>query len=130
MRRKLAALDAHCAALGRPPEAVLRSHIAWVVLRATDAAVEAALAARPNRADMVEAPGEPGLPRRLTAYYRSPSIEHIANVTVAGTPTQFAAYYRALIGAGMRYFVVAPSGDPESLRLLAEEVMPLLIVPA
>jgi alkanesulfonate monooxygenase SsuD/methylene tetrahydromethanopterin reductase-like flavin-dependent oxidoreductase (luciferase family) len=130
VRRKLAALDAHCEAIGRPPEAVLRSHIAWVVLRATEDAVEAVLAARPNRADMVEAPGEPGLPRRLTAYYRHPSLEHIANVTVAGTPAQFVAYYRALIEAGMRYFVVAPSGDPETLRLLAEEVMPRLPGPA
>ena len=130
VRRKLAALDAHCAAVGRPAGAVLRSHIAWVVLGETEAAVEAALDARPNRADVVEAPREPGLPRRLTAYYRSPSIEHVANVTVAGTPPQFVAYYRALIDAGMRYFVVGPADDPAALRLLAEEVVPHLAVPA
>jgi alkanesulfonate monooxygenase SsuD/methylene tetrahydromethanopterin reductase-like flavin-dependent oxidoreductase (luciferase family) len=130
VQRKLAALDAHCAAVGRPPAAVLRSHIAWAVLRETDAAVEAALAARSNRADMVEAPREPGLPRRLTAYYRSPSLEHVANVTVAGTPPQFVAYYRALIAAGLRYFVVCPSGDPETVRLVAEAVVPHLAVPA
>jgi alkanesulfonate monooxygenase SsuD/methylene tetrahydromethanopterin reductase-like flavin-dependent oxidoreductase (luciferase family) len=127
VRRKLAALDAHCAAVGRPSEAVLRSHIAWVVVAETEAAVEAALAARPNRADMVEAPREPGLPRRLTAYYRSPSIEHVANVTVAGTPPQLVAYYRALIAAGLRYFVVSPSGDPETVRLMADAVVPQLV---
>ena len=95
-----------------------------------EAAVEAKLAARPRRAEMVEAPREPGLPRRLTAYYRVPSIEHVANVTVAGTPPQLVAYYQALIAAGMRYFVVSPSGDPEALRLMAEEVMPRLAGPA
>jgi len=130
VQRKLAALDAHCAAVGRPPAAVLRSHIAWVVLRETDAAVEAALAARPNRADMREAAGEPTLPRRLTAYYRLPSLEHVANVTVAGTPRQLVAYYRALIAAGVRYFVVVPYGDSETVRLLAEAVAPHLEVPA
>ena len=130
VRRKLAALDAHCAAVGRPPEAVLRSHIAWIVIAEDEAAVEAKLAARPSRADMVEAPREPGLPRRLTAYYRAPSIEHVANITVAGTPPQFVAYYRALIDAGMRYFVVGPDDVPASLRLLAEEVVPHLAVPA
>ncbi|MGH2371119.1 MAG: LLM class flavin-dependent oxidoreductase, partial [Chloroflexota bacterium] len=41
VRRKLAALDAHCAAGGRPTAAVLRSHIAWIVLRETETAVEA-----------------------------------------------------------------------------------------
>ena len=92
--------------------------------------MEAKLAARPNRADMVEAPREPGLPRRLTAHYRIPSIEHVANVTVAGTPPQLVAYYRALVDAGMRYFIVGPDGDPETLRLLAEEVVPHLAVPA
>jgi alkanesulfonate monooxygenase SsuD/methylene tetrahydromethanopterin reductase-like flavin-dependent oxidoreductase (luciferase family) len=130
VRRKLAALDAHCAAVGRPPAAVLRSHIAWVVVAEDEAAVEAKLAARPNRTEMVEAPREPGLPRRLTAYYRIPSIEHVANLTVAGTPPQFVAYYRALIDAGMRYFVVGPDGDPETARLLAEAVVPHLAAPA
>ena len=121
-------------ALGRPPEAVLRSHFGSVLLAEAEAAVEAALAARPNRADMVEAPREPGLPRRLTSYYRLPSLEHVANIAVAGTPPQFVAYFRALIDAGMRYFVVGPEGDPETVRLtvrlLAEAVMPHLAVPA
>jgi hypothetical protein len=88
------------------------------------------LAARPNRAEMVEAPREPGLPRRLTAYSRIPSIEHVANITVAGTLPQFVAYYRALIAAGMRYFVVGPDGDPETVRLLAEADVPHLAAPA
>jgi alkanesulfonate monooxygenase SsuD/methylene tetrahydromethanopterin reductase-like flavin-dependent oxidoreductase (luciferase family) len=130
VRRKLAALDAHCAAVGRPPEAILRSHISWIVLAETEAAVEAKLAARPNRADMVEVPREPGLPRGLRAHYRIPSVEHVAVLTVAGTPAQFVAYYRALVDAGMRYFIVALDGDPETARLFAEAVIPHVTVPA
>jgi alkanesulfonate monooxygenase SsuD/methylene tetrahydromethanopterin reductase-like flavin-dependent oxidoreductase (luciferase family) len=108
---------------------VLRSHIAWVVPGETEAAVEATLAARPNRAETVEAPRAPGLPRRLTSHYRLPSIEHVANVLVAGTPPQLVAYYRALVAAGMRYFIVQCGQDPAALRLLAEEVLPHLTDP-
>jgi alkanesulfonate monooxygenase SsuD/methylene tetrahydromethanopterin reductase-like flavin-dependent oxidoreductase (luciferase family) len=124
VRRKLAALREHCAVVGRPPAAVLRSHVSWVVLAETEAAVEAKLATRADRAEMLEAPREPGLPRRLTSYYRFPSIEHVANIIVAGTPPQLVAYYRALAGAGMRYFIVSVGSDPEALRLLGEAVMP------
>ena len=49
---------------------------------------------------------------------------------MAGTPPQFVAYYRALLDAGMRYFIVGPDGDPETVRLLAEAVVPYLVVPA
>jgi len=126
VRRKLAVLDAHCAAVGRSPAAVLRSHVSWAVLAETEAAVEAKLAARPNLAGAVEAAREPGLPRRLTVYYRIPSLEHVANITVAGTPAQLVAYYQALAGAGMRYFIVNVGSDPEALRLLGEAVMPHL----
>ena len=44
---------------------------------------------------------------------------------VAATPDEAVDYYRELVGCGMRYFfvTVAPQ-DEETLRLLAEEVMP------
>ena len=97
-----------------------------MILAETEAAVEAKLAARRSRADLVEAEPEPGLPRRFTTHYRIPSIEHLAMMTVAGTPRQLLAYYRALIAAGMRYFIVSFGQDVETLRLLGEAVMPRL----
>jgi alkanesulfonate monooxygenase SsuD/methylene tetrahydromethanopterin reductase-like flavin-dependent oxidoreductase (luciferase family) len=130
VRRKLAALDAHCAAVGRPSEAVLRSHFGNVLLAASEAAVEAKLAARPNRAELIEAEREPGLPRRFTAHYRIPSIEHVATMTVAGTPEHLIGYYQALVDAGMRYFIVSYGRDEETLRLLARDVAPHVRVPA
>ena len=78
----------------------------------------------------MEAPREPGLPRVVTGHYRIPSIEHVTNAVVAGTPAQLVAYYRALVAAGMRYFVVQCGQDAEALRLLGEEVAPSLTDPA
>ena len=43
---------------------------------------------------------------------------------VAGTPPQLVAYYRALAGVGMRYFIVHCSREAETLRLLGEAVVP------
>lgn len=102
VRRKLEALRRHCEALGRPYDAVLRSHIALpVVLAPTRAALEAKLDARPQ----VRA---------------NPSL-------IAGTPDEAIAAYRALVEAGMRYFIAGLwAGDGETLRLLGGEVMPAL----
>jgi hypothetical protein len=48
---------------------------------------------------------------------------------VAATPGEAVNYYRELVECGMRYFfvTVAPV-DEETLRLLAEQVMPRLAV--
>jgi hypothetical protein len=40
-----------------------------------------------------------------------------------GTPNNAISYYRALADAGMHYFIASVS-DTQTLRLLAEEVMP------
>jgi len=45
-------------------------------------------------------------------------------VIVAGTPAQLIAYYRRLVEAGMRYFIVSCGSDIETLRILAQDVMP------
>jgi alkanesulfonate monooxygenase SsuD/methylene tetrahydromethanopterin reductase-like flavin-dependent oxidoreductase (luciferase family) len=124
VRRKLAALRAHCNAVGRPHEAILRSHWGGVVVGATEAEVDTKLATRADRATMTEAPREAGLPRRFTTHYDVPSVEDVAYVVTAGTPAQLASYYRALVGAGMRYFIVATGHDEQTMRLLAEEVVP------
>jgi alkanesulfonate monooxygenase SsuD/methylene tetrahydromethanopterin reductase-like flavin-dependent oxidoreductase (luciferase family) len=126
VRRKLAALERHCADLGRPYEAVLRSHTSTPVIAATEAAVEARLAARADRATMEEDERAPGRPRQFTTHYRVPSVEHATYKVTAGTPAQFVAYYRDLIDAGMQYFVLACGQDAELLRVLAEEVIPHL----
>jgi alkanesulfonate monooxygenase SsuD/methylene tetrahydromethanopterin reductase-like flavin-dependent oxidoreductase (luciferase family) len=130
VRRKLAAVERHCADLGRPAAAVLRSHLGAVVLGETEAAVEAKLAAQPGRAALVEAERGAGRPRRLTAHQRLPSGEEVARVTVAGTPPQLLAHYRDLVAAGMRYFIARCGQDEETLRLLAEAVLPGLNEPA
>jgi alkanesulfonate monooxygenase SsuD/methylene tetrahydromethanopterin reductase-like flavin-dependent oxidoreductase (luciferase family) len=124
VRRKLAALARHCADLGRPAEAVLRSHVSSPVIAATEAAVEARLATRADWATMVEDEREPGRPRQFTTHYLEPSVAHHTYKVTAGTPAQLVAYYRDLIDAGMQYFIVACGRDPEALRVLAEEVIP------
>jgi alkanesulfonate monooxygenase SsuD/methylene tetrahydromethanopterin reductase-like flavin-dependent oxidoreductase (luciferase family) len=126
VRRKLAALEQHCAALGRPSETVLRSHASRPVVAATEAAVEAKLATRPDRAIMSEAQREPGRPRQLLAHYGGPSGGRATVEVTAGTPAQLVAHYRDLIDAGMQYFIVSCGEDAEALRLLAEEVIPHL----
>jgi alkanesulfonate monooxygenase SsuD/methylene tetrahydromethanopterin reductase-like flavin-dependent oxidoreductase (luciferase family) len=106
VRRKLAALHHHCGALGRDPASVLLSHMTLpLVLAETKAALTR----------KVEASRE---------WYRIPGI---AESIVAATPEEAVDYYRELVGCGMRYFfvTVAPP-DEETLRLLAEQVMPRL----
>lgn len=107
VRRKRAALDAHCADLGRAPDTVLRSHFTGsLVLGTTGAAARAKVADIPDAA----------LARRRDA-----------GEMVVGTPEEATLYYHGLIEAGMRYFIVALRGDDtDTLRLLAEQVAPAL----
>jgi alkanesulfonate monooxygenase SsuD/methylene tetrahydromethanopterin reductase-like flavin-dependent oxidoreductase (luciferase family) len=109
LRRRLAALDRHCAEVGRPPEEVLRTHFTLrLVLAPTERAVAAKLAA------VLAVPSaSPGTRRALPS------------ATIAGTPEQIAAHYRARVAAGIQYFVVqVDAGDTETLELLGREVMP------
>jgi hypothetical protein len=92
VRRKLAVLREHCAALGRAEEGILPSHIELpLVLAGRRVALEKKL---------------------------------------AGTPEEEIAYYRALVEAGMRYFIagIGPS-DRETLELLGREVLPAFADP-
>ena len=124
VRRKLTALDAHCATVGRPAAAVLRSHVGTILLGETEAAVTAKLAARQLPADTVEGERPPGFPRRLRVPIGLPSLGPASATLVADTPPQLVAYYRALVEAGMRYFIVHCSREAETLRLLGEAVVP------
>jgi hypothetical protein len=80
IRRKLESLRRYCAELNRPYETVLRSHITMpLVLAETAASLEAKL-------ERMGEPSQPGL--------------------FAGTPAQATTFYRRLVAAGMRYFIV------------------------
>jgi alkanesulfonate monooxygenase SsuD/methylene tetrahydromethanopterin reductase-like flavin-dependent oxidoreductase (luciferase family) len=129
VRRKLAALAAHCAALGRPPAAVLRSHVGTVLLGETEAAVAAKLAPLRARAGVVEDDRTPDEPHRLRVPIGLPSLETATGTLLAGTPPQLVAHYRALAAAGMRYFIVHCSREEETLRLLGEAVLPHVTAP-
>jgi alkanesulfonate monooxygenase SsuD/methylene tetrahydromethanopterin reductase-like flavin-dependent oxidoreductase (luciferase family) len=104
VRRKCAALRGHGAALGRPYEAILRSCFTGpVVCAETAAAVRAQLDAFPQ----------------ATKDLMGPSL-------VGGTPRELVAYYQAFVDAGLQYFV-AMSPSLETMRLLAEHVIPELV---
>jgi len=104
VRRKLEALRRHCQARARPYESVLRSHFSsGLLLARTPDALRAKLGALPAESSL----------------YRAARF--------AGTPDEAIAYFHDLVDAGMRYFLVSiRDGDPESLRLLAERVVPAL----
>jgi alkanesulfonate monooxygenase SsuD/methylene tetrahydromethanopterin reductase-like flavin-dependent oxidoreductase (luciferase family) len=97
VRRKHDVLRTHCARLGRPYDSVLRTHRLAVRLRDGE-----------RRAFERAAGGIPGEQYlRLTA-----------------TPSDAVEVYLELVDAGVRYFTAVVPGDEETLRLLAEEVVP------
>ena len=100
VRRKHAVLRDHCAAIGRPYDSVLRTHRLAVHLRRD--------AARSFDRAAGGIPGEQYL--RLT-----------------GTPRDAVDLYLELVDAGVRYFTAVVPGDEETLRLLAEEVVPEVV---
>ena len=104
VRRKFAALRQHCAAQGRDYGSILRSHYTpFLVLAGTRAALE-----------------------RKMADVRIPDA-HLHTVPLLATPQEAIAHYQALAGAGMQYFLAVVRGDDtETIRLLAEEVMPAI----
>lgn len=107
VRRKVAALDAHCAAVDRPTSAVLRSHLVLpLVLGETPAAVQAKVDTIPPAALAV-----------------------VQSSLVAGTPEAVLPHYHALAEAGMQYFIATLLPyDTETLRLLAARIIPAMTV--
>ena len=104
VRRKLDALRRHCDDLGRPFDSVLPTHfVNPVVLAETSEAL----------ADKREA---------LPPVYRA------LQQGLYATPDEAVAFYRALVEAGLRYFIpqLATYDDLETARLLAERVLPAL----
>lgn len=110
IRRKLEALRRHCEAEGRPYGEVLRTHFTLMLVLAR---TEAAAAAKRER---------------LAAASTSPATRRAQpSAFVVGTPDQVAEHYRALVEAGVQYFVVQlDASDRETIELLAAEVVPLV----
>jgi alkanesulfonate monooxygenase SsuD/methylene tetrahydromethanopterin reductase-like flavin-dependent oxidoreductase (luciferase family) len=104
VRRKYAALDAHCAVLGRPASSVLRTFA--------------------NFGFKLVADGATG---RSREQWDGIAVG-IENERFDGTPDEAVAYFTALAAAGVRYFIVNlgndAATDAATLRCLAEEVIP------
>jgi alkanesulfonate monooxygenase SsuD/methylene tetrahydromethanopterin reductase-like flavin-dependent oxidoreductase (luciferase family) len=109
IRRKLAVLREHCAALGRPYESVLRTHFTgWLILSEDEAQLQAKVKRH--------------FPRGIEQRFGGPW----SGFAVAATVAQAVAAYRSLVDAGIQYFVVQvlDAADEETIRLLAEQMMP------
>jgi alkanesulfonate monooxygenase SsuD/methylene tetrahydromethanopterin reductase-like flavin-dependent oxidoreductase (luciferase family) len=101
LRHKYAVLHEHCGAWGRPTNSVLRTCHFFPVLLADSAPK---LAVKRER-----------LPDALLAM--------AGGAAVIGTPAQAVERLQPLVAAGCRYFTMAVS-DPDTLRLLSEQVVP------
>jgi alkanesulfonate monooxygenase SsuD/methylene tetrahydromethanopterin reductase-like flavin-dependent oxidoreductase (luciferase family) len=123
VRRKYGVLREHCARIGRPFESVLRTFHSLMVMAETEAGVQARLDARAGGRPRVEAPRAAAMPREIHTYFDMPGLEKVPLQVVAGTPEQVTAYFRLLVDAGVQYIIV-PGRDAETVRLLAENVMP------
>jgi alkanesulfonate monooxygenase SsuD/methylene tetrahydromethanopterin reductase-like flavin-dependent oxidoreductase (luciferase family) len=105
VRHKLAVLRRHCEELGRPFDAILRSHFTiWLIL----------------------AEDETGVRRKVDRHFPDGLDSIWQKCVVAGTPEQVAPYYQSFADAGLQYFIaqVLDARDEETVRLLATEVAP------
>jgi alkanesulfonate monooxygenase SsuD/methylene tetrahydromethanopterin reductase-like flavin-dependent oxidoreductase (luciferase family) len=105
IRRKYGVLRRQCDALGRADNSVLKTYTSMpVVVAHTPGAARAAWEK---------------IPERVRTFY--------ASSAVVGTTDEVIAFYRPLVNAGVRYVIACVVGsDFESLRLLAEQVVPQL----
>ena len=102
VKRKYAALRAHCEALGRPYHSVLRSHYTPLLTLAE------------NERDLEVKRASARIPDR-----------QLRTVPVFATPDQAIAHYQSLADAGAQYFLATVNGrDDETVRLFAEAVAP------
>ena len=102
VKRKYAALKAHCEALGRPYHSVLRSHYTPILTLAE------------NERDLEVKRASARIPDR-----------QLRTVPVFATPDQAIAHYQSLADAGAQYFRATVNGrDDETVRLFAEAVAP------
>ena len=102
VQRKYNALRAHCEALGRPYDSILRSHFTpLLTLAETESDLE-----------------------RKRANARIPDRQ-LRTVPVFATPERAIDHYQSLADAGVQYFLATINGnDDETVRLFAEAVVP------
>jgi alkanesulfonate monooxygenase SsuD/methylene tetrahydromethanopterin reductase-like flavin-dependent oxidoreductase (luciferase family) len=69
---------------------------------------------------------EAGVACKIARYFPDGLDDTWRRAVVAGTPEQVVPYYQAYADIGMQYFVVQTldAGDEETIRLLAERVVP------
>jgi hypothetical protein len=111
MRRKLAVLRQHCDALRRPFDSVLRTHFTgWLILAENDARLQTKL--------------KHYFPEGQEQRFSGPWSSFV----FAGTPEQAITYYQEHVNVGIQYFIVQTldAADEETIRLLAEQVMPAI----
>jgi alkanesulfonate monooxygenase SsuD/methylene tetrahydromethanopterin reductase-like flavin-dependent oxidoreductase (luciferase family) len=109
VEKKLAALDAHCAELGREPGEILRTHFTLsLILAESPRAARAKYDAFDPRTS-----SSPGTRRAGKGGILTGSVEDMI------------AYYQAMADTGIQYFIVQlEARDRETIELLANEVMP------
>lgn len=106
--QKYRALRSHCETFGRDYNSVLRSQLFHVLLAPTPSEVE-----EKKQQDPLG--------------WRDWAIPY----TVAGTPSEVIEYFQTLVDHGVQYFIASTlPDDRETLRLLAQEVIPALRIPA
>jgi len=98
VRRKYAALRAHCQAVGRPYASVLRTYSSGLVLE------------------------EGGEPREEPV---TSALGH-RYLILRGDPAGVAAHYRTLADAGVQYLIVQGLADPAAVRRFGERVLPAI----
>jgi alkanesulfonate monooxygenase SsuD/methylene tetrahydromethanopterin reductase-like flavin-dependent oxidoreductase (luciferase family) len=96
VRRKYLVLRGYCEAVGRPYDSVLRTYFGGVV----------------EFGESVQTREE---------YVRTVAGEYLV---LHGDPKGAVAHYRALVEAGVRYFIIVGLADAKALRLFAEQVVP------
>jgi len=104
IRDRLDVLKRHCEAVDRPYDEILRTHfVSWLMVAPTEAEARA----------------------KFRSYFGD-EIPPTGRGVVLGTPEQITEYYRARADAGMQYFIyqLLDGKDHETIRLMAEEVMP------
>lgn len=102
--RRIAVLDRYSQTFGRPSASVLRTHTTYPLVIAKTAGY---------LTEKIE--------RFVPLWVRDLARDAI----VAGTPTDVIAHFERLMRAGLQYFIAFVYGnDVETIRLLAEEVVP------
>lgn len=112
---KLAALDKHCADLGRPGEEILRTHFTLSLI----------LGESPRAARQKYDEFDPSLSS-------SPGTRRAGKGGIlTGSVEDLIAYYQGMADTGIQYFIVQlEARDHETIELLANEVMPKIKRPA